>query len=274
MANAAPRRTDRISELLCSASTSILWIGSGDGSQQASVVRSGHTKNCATFYDSRAQVLRKYPSAAENLAVLERADVEQHFSIDVAILGRDTSPLGRTRRFDIVVFYFPHVGGDTNRPEILASNRVLIRQFLDGATRVLAPGGEIHLAVKTGGSYDRWNVSELFAEREQISLVQQLPVDRSQFPGYAHRLTSGGNGPLAEVRDEGAQVYILKFDRGGTEDSAVEEEENIFDRLNELNARILVSETRTFVAMTDADVEGKMREALEENRGKTVLEWI
>jgi hypothetical protein len=40
---------------------SVLSVGSGDGSQQVATLRAGHINLVTTFYDSKAEVLRKYP---------------------------------------------------------------------------------------------------------------------------------------------------------------------------------------------------------------------
>jgi hypothetical protein len=48
---------DLVSEVLTAARRSILSIGSGDGSQQVAIVRSGHVNIVVTFYDSRDCVL-------------------------------------------------------------------------------------------------------------------------------------------------------------------------------------------------------------------------
>ena len=80
--------------MLRPAKVNILWVGSGDGSQQAAAVRSGHMNQCATFYDSRAEMIKKYPSALEALKYLESKGIEQHFSVGVVALGKGAGPLG------------------------------------------------------------------------------------------------------------------------------------------------------------------------------------
>jgi hypothetical protein len=49
---------------------------------------------CATFYDSRAEMIKKYPSALEALKYLESKGIEQHFSVGVVALGKGAGPLG------------------------------------------------------------------------------------------------------------------------------------------------------------------------------------
>jgi len=195
--------------VLAAAQTSILSIGSGDGSQQAAIVRAGHLNICVTFHDSRAGVLAKFPAARDTLALFEQKGVEHHFSVDAASIGTGGA-LDGGRKFDVVLFYFPHVGGDTAQPEVLKANRQLVRSYLAGASRVLAQGGEIQLAVKMDRTYAAWNVHDLFGE-QQLHATHQQPVDKSQFPGYVHRLTKGANSKQRSVPDVGAQLYVLQL---------------------------------------------------------------
>jgi hypothetical protein len=185
------------------AQTSILSIGSGDGSQQAAIVRKGHRNICVTFYDSRDELLGKYPSAQTYLNLFETAGIEHHFSVSAASVGET---FGGRRKFDVVMFYFPHVGGNILERAVLQASRQLIRDFLAGASKVLAKGGEIQLAVKVGNAYSALDVRSLFGSHS-LAVAHQLPVDKSQFPGYVHRLTKGTNG---SVHDPGSQLYVLK----------------------------------------------------------------
>lgn len=187
------------------AQTSILSVGSGDGSQQAAIVRKGHRNICVTFYDSREELLKKYSSAQTHLELFERERIEHHFGMSAASVSEK---LEGHRKFDVVMFYFPHVGGDTTRPTVLQANRQLIGEFLAGASKVLAKGGEIQLAVKAGHAYKSLDVRSLF-ESHSLAVVHQLDVEKDQFPGYVHRLTKGGS---KSVPDPGSQLYILKPD--------------------------------------------------------------
>lgn len=209
-----------VSEALKAASIKILTVGSGDGSQQASIVRTGHRNIVVTFKDTRAEVLSKYPSARASLQYLDAQHVEQLFSIDVATLG--TGAL-QGRKFDCVVFNFPHVGGDTGRPEVLAQNRSLVSTYLSGALRVLAPGGEVQLAVKTEGSYKKWDVLGLVRDNGGLTVARRAPLDATLFPGYVHRLTKGASGSKQSVvNHDGAEVFVLT----ATDNSNSDEDED------------------------------------------------
>ena len=197
-----------MSAALAAASTKMLSVGSGDGSQQAAIVRRGHRNIVVTFFDTRAEVMRKYPSAMEHLAFLDSAGVEQHFGVDAASLG-SSAVKALNSSYDVVFFYFPHVGGNTSEASVLAANRKLVREYLCAAVKVLKRGGNMHLALKTGGAYDKWNVTNLFQDG-QLRVTQEKPVDKTQFPGYIHRLTKGATGSSKSVIDNGTKLFILE----------------------------------------------------------------
>jgi hypothetical protein len=183
--------------------TWILSVGSGDGGLEAAIVSAGHHKICVTFHESREHLLQKYSHARTNLHLFETEGIEHYISVSAASLGE---LFYLHIPFDVVMFYFPHVGGDITQPAVLQADRQLICDFLTGASKVLAKDGEIHLAVKVGHTYDTLDVRSLFASHS-LAVAHKLPVDKRQFPGYVHRLTNGGRG---SVPDSGAQLYVLK----------------------------------------------------------------
>ena len=66
-----------VGSLLQAASKQILCLGSGDASQQRSMVEQNVRNVTTTFYDSEAQVIAKYPPAAANIEYLrEHAHVD------------------------------------------------------------------------------------------------------------------------------------------------------------------------------------------------------
>ena len=215
---------DRVTSCLNAARTHILTVGSGDGSQPAVLVREGHRLVTATFFDSRDTVLAKYSGtgAAAHLELLERDAQEVHYGVDATALGSGPGPLGQecTSRFDVILFYFPHTGvtpGESGAA--VASNRELVRRFLEATPRLLAPGGEVQLAVKSGQPYAKWDVKSLFQAVEkshELRLLRSFPVNKAQFPGYVHRLTVGSHGHLKEIKnDGGALVYVLSLEDAG-----------------------------------------------------------
>ncbi|KAJ1450618.1 hypothetical protein M885DRAFT_499977 [Pelagophyceae sp. CCMP2097] len=259
----ADARPDRVSAVLAAAKTTVLSVGSGDGSQQAAIVRQGHLGLVSTFYDSKQNALAKYSSAKENLEYLDAKGIELHFSTDVAQLG--TTAL-KGRKFDIILFYFPHAGGDTATASVLQANQSLVKDFLAAAVRVLAPKGEVQLAVKTGGAYDKWNVLDLF-QAGGLRVTHELNVDKAQFPGYVHRLTKGTDGT---VPDKGAKLYALEPLAGAAAAGGDAAGETTHTLLR-LDARVLVFAVHE-AALTDGQVAEKLLGAFGARPSQTVLD--
>mmetsp|Transcript_22531 Transcript_22531/g.55556 ORF Transcript_22531/g.55556 Transcript_22531/m.55556 type:complete len:361 (+) Transcript_22531:55-1137(+) len=198
--------TDRLTAVLEAAKTSILSVGSGDGSQQASIVQQGHRNLIATFYDSRKEVLCKYPGAEGNLKILENnSHGKVLFDVDATRLDQcDHHDLGRAA-FDIIFFSFPHTGVPNHDPSNVPSNQALLLNFMRCAVKLLTPTGEILITIKTGLPYDKWQLPRLLGECSEIKLLRTQALDKSLFPGYVHRMTKTKN----KVKDDGAQVFVL-----------------------------------------------------------------
>ena len=132
----------------------MLSVGSGDGSQQAAIVRAGHHNIVCSFYDSKSLLFEKYPCAAEHVAYLETY-CRVLYEIDATALH--TAELGK---FDLVFFTFPHTGVPNGQPDSVPSNQNLLRSFLRSASLILEPGGEIQITLKTGSPYNEWRLPE------------------------------------------------------------------------------------------------------------------
>ena len=194
---------------LKSAATSILSVGSGDGSQQLAIVREGHINLCATFYDSRDEILRKYPLAASILEELKtKCKYSPVYNVDATKLQQYKHTLGC---FDLIFFSFPHTGVSNHLPESIKSNQDLLRGFLSSAHHLLNPGGQVQLTLKSGEHYARWNLQSVVKEVTGLQYDGCADLHKEMFPGYSHRLTRGMQGALKEVPDKnGATVHRFR----------------------------------------------------------------
>ena len=122
----------------------ILVLGDGDFSFSRGLVShlGGDGRNIvATSYDSHAEVLAKYPQAKDVLRAVTQSGARTAHGIDARQLE---AHFPHEQVFDRVVFNFPHSG-----QQRVHVNRALLRDFFASAKEVLAPGGLIHVTLKT-----------------------------------------------------------------------------------------------------------------------------
>lgn len=207
-----PPYEDLLTSCLKFANLSILSVGSGDGSQQLAILKQGHTNLCATFYDSKELLLRKYPHAASAIKELEEnCKFPPTFNVDATQLHKQLykDTLGT---FDLIIFTFPHTGVPNADPTSAASNQQLLRGFLSSAHHLLKPNGKAQLTLKAGECYEKWNLQSIVSEVTGLKYEGRSSLKKTMFPGYKHRLTNGMKGPLKQVVDKhGAFVHQFRL---------------------------------------------------------------
>jgi 25S rRNA (uracil2634-N3)-methyltransferase len=210
---------DTLERCLKFAGTSILSVGSGDGSQQAAILKSGHKNITTTFYDSRDRLLQKYAHAMDIVKFLE-SDKERppKFGIDATKI--DEYGLGK---FDLIMFTFPHTGVPNSSPNNVSSNQHLLRSFLATAAKILKPSGEIQITLKSDVHYQQWQLPLLLEKESNVVFKRTHVMKKSLFPGYVHRATLGTfGGRMKEVPDrKGANVHVFESKSNQTDDSDV-----------------------------------------------------
>ncbi|EER96935.1 hypothetical protein BDA96_02G251400 [Sorghum bicolor] len=102
----------------------------------------------------------------------------------------------KNRRFDRIVFNFPHAGFKGKESEVYMINlhKELVREFFCNARHLLRPYGEIHVSHKTGKCYDEWGLEDLAAEFSLI-LVEKVGFQKEDYPGYDQKK---GDGPACD----------------------------------------------------------------------------
>ncbi|RLN35747.1 hypothetical protein C2845_PM03G00980 [Panicum miliaceum] len=98
----------------------------------------------------------------------------------------------KMRRFDRVVFNFPHAGfkGKEDQPHMINSHRGLVKDFFRSASLLLRPDGEVHVSHKTKHPYRKWNLEELASEFA-LFLVEQVDFHIQDYPGYNNKRGDG-----------------------------------------------------------------------------------
>jgi len=201
-------KVDALTSTIMAAKRMILSVGSGDGSQQAAIVQSGHHNIISTFFDREQDVNAKYKSSKDHIALLRKKSTVL-FRVDATKLHDHHALDGK--KFDIILFTFPHTGVPNftsghkgPNPESIEGNKQLIRDFLKSAQNVLANDGEINITLKTSAPYDKWTFPD-FAEYE-IEPKSQYSFNSQLFPGYNHRSTKGH---VNVVNNGRAKTYVF-----------------------------------------------------------------
>ncbi|KAF8781042.1 hypothetical protein HU200_001014 [Digitaria exilis] len=177
----------------CYSSTqSILLVGDGDFSFSlalAAAFRSG-TNIVATSLDTYEVLLGKYGEAESNIMKLKSLETPVLHGVDVETMKFHTDM--KKRRFDRIVFNFPHAGfrGREDQIHMINLHKKLLRRFFSNACHLLKPCGEIHVRHKTGQPYDSWDLEHLAADYSLI-MFEIKNFQKANYPGYNHKRGDG-----------------------------------------------------------------------------------
>ncbi|CAM0947652.1 unnamed protein product [Alopecurus aequalis] len=175
-----------------STAQSILIVGDGDFSFSLALATTfGSGGNLvATSLDSYGLLTIKYGKAESNVRELRRLGATVLHGVDAKAMKLHSYL--EMRRFDRIVFNFPHAGfkGRENRRRAIKAHKQLVRGFFVNAGQLLRPCGEIHLSHKTGHPYDAWDIEKL-ADKSCLSLVQKVDFSREDYPGYNQKKGDG-----------------------------------------------------------------------------------
>lgn len=182
---------------------SVLVVGDGDFSFSLGLLghRGGSPNGLVlTGYDSREEVLAKYPASAPGcLNALATAGVTVCHGVDatqiIPSLGK--SGYSHTSRWDRIVWNFPHTGHQRTH-----MNRAILRTFLEKTSALLNPSGQVHITLKLKPPYDRWDLTGQVAEGTGMVVGDKLFFDTTLFPGYRHRTTQADAKKLHKGRNQ------------------------------------------------------------------------
>ncbi|CDY50016.1 BnaA06g00170D [Brassica napus] len=130
-----------------SSNHQILLVGEGDFSFSCSLASRFRSASniCASSLDSYADdVVRKYSKARSNLATLKRLGASLLHGVDATKLH--LHPHLNSRRFDRIIFNFPHAGfhGKETDSRLIQKHKALVFGFFLGAAHMVRADGEIH----------------------------------------------------------------------------------------------------------------------------------
>ncbi|KAI5854843.1 hypothetical protein BZA05DRAFT_334757 [Tricharina praecox] len=226
-------------------SSTVLLVGEGDFSFALSLRRALGVRNViATCHDSEADLHKKYPQAKENIAaflappearkaeyvegeeVVEDDDEDDetpaaanaevnyqvHYSIDATALLKRRMFSKSSRRYDFIVFMFPHVGGATkDQDRQVRYNQQLLAGFFKHARPLLKPvTGSVAVTLFEGLPYELWNIRGLAKEAGLATRVSFV-FESEMYPGYAHVRTLGNieGGGAWKGEDRAARMFLF-----------------------------------------------------------------
>ena len=237
--------TDVLTSTVQAAKRIILSVGSGDGSQQVSIVQSGHHNLITAFFDSEKTVNSKYKSSRDHIALLRKTSTVL-FCVNATKLHQH--PDLKDEKFNIILFSFPHTGVPNYihghrgpNPKSIEGNKQLIQEFLSSAQHILATDGQINSTLKTSSPYENWTFPN-FAKYE-IEPKSQQDFNSQLFPGYTHQSTKG----IGSVSNGKAKTFI--FGKKHKHQADGEEEKGAFDPTSSFTLSI------EFTAVSDGDIE-------------------
>ncbi|OUM69188.1 hypothetical protein PIROE2DRAFT_68585 [Piromyces sp. E2] len=188
---------------------SILFIGEGNFSFAKSVAEllpAITYKMVATCYDNETELKEKYNDAAENIEAIEDLGGKILYQVDATKLASLKHFKGK--RFDKIVFNFPHVGaGIKDQDRNILTNQKLLQGFFDNASELLTSrvlyndmnDGEILVTLKSGNPYDLWDIKKLAKSTGKLVTKTSYQFNPNLYPGYHHRRTIETGSPKGDL---------------------------------------------------------------------------
>ncbi|KAH6822820.1 methyltransferase small domain protein [Perilla frutescens var. hirtella] len=191
----------------------ILLVGEGDFSFAASLATAfGSAVNItATSLDTEETLEWKYPTgAAANLRLLKEKRCTIIHGVDACTMTNHH--LLSHRRFDRIVFNFPHAGFPAFEHHTfqIELHRGVVRGFMRSASEMMREKGEVHVTHKTSHPYFRWDIAGVGKE-EGFLLLEQANFVITDYPGYQNKRGSGTNSNQSfPVGDCSTYKFVLK----------------------------------------------------------------
>ncbi|TKY47074.1 hypothetical protein E2542_SST29129 [Spatholobus suberectus] len=166
----------------------ILLVGEGDFSFSLSLAKSfGSAANIvSSSLNSYDDVIKMYKHAKSNLDDLHKLGACLLHGVDATKM--ELHPDLKMRRFDRVIFNFPHAGfhGREDNIWLIEMHKALVLGFFENARCMLRANGEIHVSHKTTAPFSNWNIEEL-ATQCFLTLIECADFKREYYPGYNNK---------------------------------------------------------------------------------------
>ncbi|RIB04118.1 hypothetical protein C2G38_1988860 [Gigaspora rosea] len=202
----------------------ILLVGEGNFSfartLAESILYTGHNI-IATSYDTKEILIKKYDDAQSNINIFIECGGQVLYQVDATKL--ENCKELKNKRFDKIVFNFPHTGlGIKDQDRNILANQLLIHSFLKSSLNFLTSrkiysdnkDGEIHITMKTGLPYDHWNIRKLIKSIENLGIKETFDFNPNLYPGYEHRRTLGFKEGVSkkgneEILEKNPRTFVI-----------------------------------------------------------------
>ncbi|KAL6844696.1 hypothetical protein ACP4OV_025355 [Aristida adscensionis] len=195
-----------------SSMQSILLVGDGDFSFSLALATAfGSGANLvATSLDTHDVLRGKYSKAESNIMELKRLGATVLHGVDAKKMRFHTDL--KTRKFDRIVFNFPHAGfkGKEDDMHLINLHKELLWGFFCNARHLVRRYGGIHVTHKIGYPYDGWDLEHLAFECSLVMITKVL-FQKEDYPGYNQK--RGDSARSDEPFDLGV-CYTFKFQIG------------------------------------------------------------
>ncbi|KAH7365876.1 hypothetical protein KP509_18G050800 [Ceratopteris richardii] len=129
-----------------------------------------------------------------SLKQMEEAGVEVMHGVNIRSMVNDDRLLHR--RFDRIVYNFPHSGFLEKHAEtsnaVIKRHRRLLSAFFNNASKLLRPGGEVHVTDHVRLPYTKWDIENL-ARSNRLQLEACPLFKRDLYDGYVNRRGAGAH---------------------------------------------------------------------------------
>ncbi|BAT88450.1 hypothetical protein VIGAN_05194800 [Vigna angularis var. angularis] len=166
----------------------ILLVGEGDFSFSLSLAKSfGSAANIvASSLNPYDNVTKMYKQAKSNLEELHKLGAFLLHGVDATKMK--LHPDLKMRRFDRVIFNFPHAGfhGREDSSSMIEMHKALVHGFFNNASRMLRANGEIHISHKTTEPFSYWDIENLAAQCF-LTLIERADFKIEDYSGYNNK---------------------------------------------------------------------------------------
>lgn len=230
-----------------SADESVLLVGEGDFTFALSIVKQNLVRPerlLATSFDSKEELIAKYPGVETTLAALEEEGVAVRHDIDATNLPATLKTIPTKKKLhvklfntnmklDCIMFNFPHTGrGMKDMDRNVRDHQKLVAAYFKSCKEMFriinnttnndfggysseknfigSTDAKIVVSIFEGEPYNSWKI-KMLARSEGYKVDRSGKFDWLMFPEYHHKRTNGIRDTTKPAHERDARIYI--FDR-------------------------------------------------------------